>query len=129
MTNERSATENAYIARAVEASINIGLVALLAAVCLLILAPFVPIVAWGIIIAVASYPVFLKLQHANGTWRLGSRYLDHSPAGRADHPGCSAGQQHGGGRPKFNGATWTQERSAFRLLRRTSKVGLLLVLL
>jgi predicted PurR-regulated permease PerM len=35
-------------------------------VCLLILAPFVPIVAWGIIIAVASYPVFLKLQHATG---------------------------------------------------------------
>ena len=66
MTTETSATENAYIARAVEASINIGLVALLAAVCLLILAPFVPIVAWGIIIAVASYPVFLKLQHATG---------------------------------------------------------------
>jgi predicted PurR-regulated permease PerM len=66
MTIERSTTENAYIARAVEASINIGLVALLAAICLLILAPFVPIVAWGIIIAVASYPVFLKLQHATG---------------------------------------------------------------
>ncbi len=71
MTNERSATENAYIARAVEASINIGLVALLAAVCLLILAPFVPIVAWGIIIAVASYPALRKLQSAlqgRGGW-------------------------------------------------------------
>jgi predicted PurR-regulated permease PerM len=66
MTIESSATKNAYIARAVEASINIGLVALLAAVCLLILAPFVPIVAWGVIIAVASYPVFLKLQHTTG---------------------------------------------------------------
>ncbi len=66
MTNETSATENDYVARAVEASINIGLVALLAAVCLLILAPFVPIVAWGVIIAVASYPVFLKLQHITG---------------------------------------------------------------
>ena len=66
MTTETSATDNAYIARAVEASINIGLVALLAAVCLLILAPFVPIVAWGIIIAVASYPVFLKLHRATG---------------------------------------------------------------
>jgi predicted PurR-regulated permease PerM len=72
MTIEKSATENAYIARAVEASINIGLVALLAAVCLLILAPFVPIVAWGIIIAVASYPAFRKLQSALqgcGGWR------------------------------------------------------------
>ncbi len=66
MTTETSETENAYIARAVEASINIGLVALLAAVCLLILAPFVPIVAWGVIIAVASYPVFLKLQQITG---------------------------------------------------------------
>ena len=71
MTIEKSATENAYIARAVEASINIGLVALLAVVCLLILVPFVPIIAWGIIIAVASYPAFLKLEHAlsgRGGW-------------------------------------------------------------
>ena len=68
---ERSATENTYIARAVEASINIGLVALLAAVCLLILAPFVPIIAWGIIIAVASYPTLGRLQIAlqgRGGW-------------------------------------------------------------
>ena len=62
MTIERSATDNVYIARAVEASINIGLVALLATACLLILTPFVPIIAWGIIIAVASYPAVLKLQ-------------------------------------------------------------------
>ncbi len=71
MTNERSARENNYIARAVEASINVGLVALLAAVCLLILAPFVPIVAWGIIIAVASYPTVRRLQsglHGRGGW-------------------------------------------------------------
>ena len=71
MTIERSATENNYIARAVEASINVGLVALLAAVCLLILAPFVPIVAWGIIIAVASYPTVRRLQsvlQGRGGW-------------------------------------------------------------
>ena len=103
MTIERSATENAYIARAVEASINIGLVALLAAVCLLILAPFVPIVAWGIIIAVASYPVFLKLQHATGRGGWAAAIWTILLLARADHPGCSAGQQHGGGRPKFNG--------------------------
>ena len=71
MTNERSETDNTYIARAVEASINVGLVALLAAVCLLILAPFVSIVAWGIIIAVASYPTLRRLQsalHGRGGW-------------------------------------------------------------
>jgi predicted PurR-regulated permease PerM len=62
MTSEKSATDNAYITRAVEASINIGLVALLATACLLILTPFVPIIAWGIIIAVASYPVVQTLQ-------------------------------------------------------------------
>ena len=71
MTIERSATENAYIARAVEVSINVGLVALLAAACLLILVPFVPIIAWGIIIAVASYPALRRLQSAlqgRGGW-------------------------------------------------------------
>ena len=71
MTIERSATENTYIARAVEASINVGLVALLVAVCLLILAPFVPIIAWGIIISVASYPALRRLQSAlqgRGGW-------------------------------------------------------------
>jgi predicted PurR-regulated permease PerM len=71
VTIERSATENAYIARAVEVSINVGLVALLAAACLLILVPFVPIIAWGIIIAVASYPALRRLQSAlqgRGGW-------------------------------------------------------------
>src|SRR5271166_1512544 len=70
--------DNTYIARAVEAFINIGLVALLAAVCLLILAPFVPIIAWGIIIAVASYPALRTLQRmvngrgglAAGIWTI-----------------------------------------------------------
>ena len=71
MTIKRFATEETYIARAVEASINVGLVALLVAVCLLILAPFVPIIVWGIIIAVASYPTLRRLQSAlqgRGGW-------------------------------------------------------------
>jgi len=68
---QKSEMDNTYIARAVEASINIGLVALLATACLLILAPFVPIIAWGIIIAVASYPALGRLQSAlqgRGGW-------------------------------------------------------------
>ena len=94
MTIERSATEKTYIARAVEASINIGLVALLAAVCLLILAPFVPIIAWGIIIAVASYPDSPEAaERTPGAWGMGSRYLDRSSAGRSYRSGCSAGQR------------------------------------
>jgi predicted PurR-regulated permease PerM len=71
VTNERSTAENTHIARAVETSINVGLVALLVAVCLLILAPFVPIIAWGMIISVASYPAVRRLQSAlrgRGAW-------------------------------------------------------------
>jgi len=66
MPFKQSASNKEYVSRALEASINIGLAALLAASCLLILKPFVPLIAWGIIIAVASYPVFLKLQRVLG---------------------------------------------------------------
>ena len=66
MPFKQSASNEEYVSRALEASINIGLAALLAASCLLILKPFVPLIAWGIIIAVASYPVFLKLQRVLG---------------------------------------------------------------
>ena len=61
MTPEASASDKAYINRTMEASIHIGLAALLAFACLLILKPFLPLVAWGIVIAVASYPAFLKM--------------------------------------------------------------------
>jgi predicted PurR-regulated permease PerM len=45
-----------------ETSIQIGLAALLVIGCLLILRPFVPLIMWGIIIAIASYPTFLRLE-------------------------------------------------------------------
>jgi predicted PurR-regulated permease PerM len=48
--------------RAVEASIHIGLVILLAATCFFILRPFIPLIAWGIIVAVAVYPRYRQLQ-------------------------------------------------------------------
>jgi predicted PurR-regulated permease PerM len=70
---ERSTTDNTYISRAVEASIHVGLVALLTAICLLILAPFIPIIAWGIIISVASYPTVRRLEKAlqgRGAWAV-----------------------------------------------------------
>jgi len=40
------------------------LAALLVVGCLLILRPFIPLIMWGVIIAVASYPSFRKLQTA-----------------------------------------------------------------
>ena len=51
-----------YVNRAVEASIYIGLAMMLAVSCLLILRPFLPLLTWGVIIAVAAYPGFRKLQ-------------------------------------------------------------------
>jgi len=52
--------------RAVEVSIHVGLLILLAAACLAILYPFIPLVTWGVIIAVAAYPGFQKLQRLLG---------------------------------------------------------------
>jgi predicted PurR-regulated permease PerM len=51
---------------ALEVSIYIGLAILLAVACLLILLPFIPLLAWGIIISVAAYPGFRKLQRVLG---------------------------------------------------------------
>jgi predicted PurR-regulated permease PerM len=53
---------SAQINVALEAAIRIGLAILLVTACLLILRPFIPLLVWGIIIAVSVYPSFLKLQ-------------------------------------------------------------------
>ena len=47
MTPEASVSDKAYINRAVEASIHIGLAVLLAIACLMIVKPFLPLLAWG----------------------------------------------------------------------------------
>jgi predicted PurR-regulated permease PerM len=47
--------------RAVEVAINIGLLILLAAVCFQILRPFLLLVVWGIIIAIAVHPAYRRL--------------------------------------------------------------------
>lgn len=62
MTLPEMTRDKAYLKRALEVTINIGLVVLLVVTCFLILRPFVPLISWGIIIAVATYPGFLKLQ-------------------------------------------------------------------
>lgn len=69
MTLPEMNQDKAYLKRALEVTINIGLVVLLAVTCFLILRPFVPLISWGIIIAVAIYPAFLRLQrvlHGHG---------------------------------------------------------------
>jgi predicted PurR-regulated permease PerM len=62
------ATESSkdYIHHAVEVAIHIGLLALLATACILILRPFLPLIAWGIVIAIAVSPAYRKLQSLLG---------------------------------------------------------------
>lgn len=66
MTAQNGVVERSRIDLALEASIHIGLAILLATACLLILRPFVPLMTWGIIIAVAAYPSFKRLEAALG---------------------------------------------------------------
>ena len=66
MAAEQTAYDKAQLDRALEASIHIGLTVLLAAACLFILLPFAPLLTWGIIIAVAAYPAFKRLQKPMG---------------------------------------------------------------
>jgi len=66
MASEKLAKQKIEINRALEVSIQVGLAALLVIGCILILRPFIPLVMWGIIIAIASYPTFRKLQGALG---------------------------------------------------------------
>jgi predicted PurR-regulated permease PerM len=63
MTTQDVGKRNIQVNQALETSIQIGMAALLVIGCLLILRPFIPLIMWGIIIAIACYPAFLKLQH------------------------------------------------------------------
>ena len=58
--------EGAFVKRATHAVIGIGLLLLLIFWCFTILKPFLAPIVWGIIIAVATYPLFVRLQAALG---------------------------------------------------------------
>ena len=64
MSTEAVAKKRMEINQPLESSIQIGLAALLVIGCLLIVKPFVPLLLWAIIITIASYPTFLKLERA-----------------------------------------------------------------
>jgi predicted PurR-regulated permease PerM len=67
---EQSTLRDNYLSRALEVSIHVGLLILLAGTCLLILSPFLPLIAWGIIIAIAAYPGYRRVRNllrGNGT--------------------------------------------------------------
>ena len=62
MSNSTASSEDkAFVRRSLAAAIQIGLIFLLLTWCLLIVKPFVGLVAWAAIIAVAIYPLFTKL--------------------------------------------------------------------
>lgn len=75
MTIQPPAIDKTPVNVALEASIQIGLAVLLTVACFLILRPFVPLLSWGIIIAVAAHPSFEKLTHALGGRRILSSVL------------------------------------------------------
>ena len=61
MTLQQHILDKTYLSRALEVSIHVGLFILLATACLLILRPFLPLTAWGIVIAIAVYPAYVRL--------------------------------------------------------------------
>ncbi len=70
-TSNQPSNDKLFIARALEATIHIGLVVLLIYWCFKIGQPFIQIIVWGIIIAVAIHPGFNRLKSAlNGRVRL-----------------------------------------------------------
>jgi len=66
VTFEQSAQHKDYLNRAVEVLIRVGLVVLLVAACFQILRPFLSLIAWAIVVAIAVYPGYRKLEHLLG---------------------------------------------------------------
>lgn len=66
VSTQQSAIDATYVSRAIDVFIHVGMVLLLTAACFYILRPFLSIIAWGIIVAIAVYPIYRKLQVAFG---------------------------------------------------------------
>lgn len=65
-TSDKSFNDRVFLTRALEATIRIGLIVILAIWCFQIVKPFIIPIVWGIIIAVASYPGYRRLKSALG---------------------------------------------------------------
>jgi predicted PurR-regulated permease PerM len=61
-----SAEDRAFLNRAVETSVRLGLVALLVFWCFQVVRPFVQPIVWGIILAIAIHPAFARLVRVTG---------------------------------------------------------------
>jgi predicted PurR-regulated permease PerM len=62
MAGDASSDDAGFAGKALDAAIKIGLVALLGLWCLEIVSPFLLPLIWGVIIAIASYPGFVRLE-------------------------------------------------------------------
>lgn len=58
METPKNADDHSYLNKAVEIAIRLGLLGLLIGWCFIILSPFISLLLWGVIIAVAIHPVF-----------------------------------------------------------------------
>ena len=65
-TRRQTESDKAFMNRMLDTTIRIGMVLLLAYWCLKIVAPFIGPIMWAIIIAVAIYPLYVKLVVAMG---------------------------------------------------------------
>ncbi len=65
-TSSQASDGKMSLQRAVEAAIRIGLVFLLAAWCFLIVQPFIIPILWGMIIAIATYPIYAWMRSKLG---------------------------------------------------------------
>ena len=66
MVDSSERNSSGAIPSSIEVAIRLGLIILLAVWCLLIVKPFILPVMWGVIIAVAVYPLFSRLKSALG---------------------------------------------------------------
>jgi len=58
--------DRAFLQRALETSIRIGLVALIVLWCFQVVRPFIPPIVWGIILAIAIHPAYVRLNGVLG---------------------------------------------------------------
>lgn len=66
MAAEQQPLDKSYVRRALEIAIHVGLLVSLVTACLMIMRPFLPLIAWGIIIAIAINPAYRKLRSLLG---------------------------------------------------------------
>ena len=64
--SNQSASDKNFLHRSLEATIRIGLLIIITFWCFKIVEPFITPIVWGIIIAIAAYPLYSRLRTALG---------------------------------------------------------------